>query len=162
MVVGGFTNKVELYSPNGKCQIQLAPLPNVQFRPSLLFNDGKIIACPSLTTDTKNCWSYNISQNNWSTITSFNFDHYESPGILSDNKLYVVDGTQPEVYDLRNNSWSVWPASTKLIGRTPCLIAWKDTILVIGGWIAYGVSRREGIQSFNTSSNLWTVLQGMV
>ena len=160
-MVGAFSYKVELYSPNGKCQTQLALLPNAPvFRPSLAFIDGKIITCSAYSPNIKSCWIYNNADNKWTLFSSLIYTHTESPGIVFDNKIYILDGPQSEVFDPRGNLSSTWPAPTKQIGRWPCLIVWKDTILVIGGWIQTGELKREGVQSYNTSSKQWTVLQG--
>jgi len=119
---------------------------------ALVYIDGKIIACPENTLGPMICWSYNITENNWRYITSLNYVHYDAPGVAFDNKIYFVDDEHPEVYDPRNNSLSTWPAPENKIGMGPCLIVYGDTILAIGG-----NSNSRGVQSFNTSLNLWTV-----
>ncbi len=158
LLVGGrYTNQTELFSPNGGCQYKLAPVPTSGsfFMPSLAFIDNKIIACPSFTPDTNNCWSYNITANKWSGFTSVKY-HLGGSGISYNNKIYIYDTTTPEIVDIKDNTTSSWPVPAKPIGTWPGLILWKDTILAFGG------AQANGVQSFNTSSKLWTVLdQGL-
>ena len=155
MVVGGFTNKVELYSPNGKCQFDISPIPTRKrlFAPTLAYINDKIIACPRSTSDTQNCWHYSATKNNWTAITSLQNYHSEDPGVVHNDKIFIIDDSNPEVYDPRNNSWSTWPKPTQLTGYNPCLISWKDSILAFGG-----KENQQGVQSFNSTLNTWSVL----
>ncbi len=156
-VVGGVTNKVELYSPDKGCQFALAQVPIYKqfLKPSLAFINNQILACPSDTNDTSFCWRYDIAKDQWTNITSPKYSHYESPGIALSNKLYIIDDESPEVYDFSNDLWSGWPKPTIKTGRSPCLITWKDTIIAIGG-----ENNTKRVQSFNTTSEVWTVLDG--
>ena len=148
------SNKVEFFSPVGTCQFQLAPLSNIQIilSPSLAYNDGKVVAYPSSTDHTKFCWSYSIVENTWTNITSIPHDHgWSLVTIALNKKMYIIDDTNPEVM---TNSWTRMPRSTIPIGQLPCLVTWKDTILVLG------LNGNSGfaVQSFNTTSNMWSVL----
>ena len=156
LAVGGNTGRqVELFSPKEGCQLNLAPLPvSVRaFLPSLAFVDGNVIACPSYTPESNICWSYNISENVWSSSIVLKYTHSVVPGIAFDNKLYIIDDVHPEVYDPRNNSLSLWPVPPRIIGELPCLVLWKDTIIAIGG-----LQNQQLVLSFNTSSKLWSIL----
>jgi len=157
-LVGGYLdlNQAEVYSPDGNCQFVLSPVPISRkdfFMPTLANIDDIIIACPSFTPDTQYCWQYSATENNWTAITSLQYYHYEDSGVVHNGKIFIIDDSNPEVYDLRNNSWSTWTKPAQVTGKGPCLISWKDSILAIGGQ-----ENTLGVQSFNSTLNAWSVL----
>jgi len=75
-----------------------------------------------------------------------------SPGVVHNDKIFIIDDVNPEVFDPKNNHWSQWPKPIKKADYS-CMISWKDSILVFGG-----ISNEHGVQSFNTTLNSWSVL----
>ncbi len=163
MVGNQYRNTVELFSPNGKCQFNFSSIPNLtRFgKPTLANFDDKILACPLRPSDTQNCWQYNIAENNWIPIMEFNKTENDNDiddqrlrwGVVHNGKLYVYETSNSEVYDPKTNSWSKWIEPKEPIGPGPCLISWKDSILLIGGG-----ENEIGVQSFNSTLNSWTLL----
>jgi len=157
LVVGGQSSKsVELYSPSGKCQHKLADIPiadNQFYTPSLAFINDKIIACPSFTNDTNICFEYKIQINAWTKLTSLSYYHLSSPGVVHNNKLYIIDDDNPEVYDFNNDSWSSWPTPSIKPGGYSSLISWRDSIIAFGGY-----NNKQGVQKFNSTTNDWSIL----
>jgi len=154
-VVGGFGHKeVELYSPDGTCQHSLAPFPvsgSEYFEPVLAFMDEKILACGG--RQNKNCFLYHSNNDTWADYSNSTCYHDEQPGEIFNGKLYIVDDSNPEVFDPVSYSWSSWPTPLNKTELGPCLVAWKDTFILLGGYY----DRRQ-IQTFNHSSNTWQVL----
>jgi hypothetical protein len=157
-LVGGYYNynQAEVYSPEGKCQFVISPVPTSgqQFSiPTLANIDNKIIACPSHSYDTPNCWTYNVTENTWTDITAPKYTHIHHPGVVHNNKIYIIDDSNPEVYDPQNNSWSTWPTPIKPTGSAPCIIVWRDSIIAFGG-----SSNPQIVQLFNLTVNAWSAL----
>lgn len=155
-LLGGYSsNKSELYSPDGNCQYELSPLPisGRIFAPTLANLDNKIIACPSNTNDTHICWQYNLTENAWTEIASPQYSHKEDPGIVHNGNIFIIDDSNPEVYNPVNNSWSTWPKPAMSTERGPCLISWKDSILAFGGR-----ENLKGVQIFNSTLNSWSII----
>jgi N-acetylneuraminic acid mutarotase len=154
-VVGGNVHKeVELYSPEGNCQHSLAPIPvsgSESYEPVLAFTDEKILACGG--SGNKNCYLYHTKNDSWSVYSTSSFTQNLQPGETFNEKIYITDGSNPEVFDPASNSWSSWPKPIRKTGNGPCLVAWMDTFILLGGF-----SNRQGIQTFNHSSNTWQVL----
>jgi hypothetical protein len=152
-VGGQRTKDVELYSPNGVCQFSSIQIPesNSYEISALVYIDGKIIACDYNFHGFTICWSFNISQKSWTDKTSL-YTKSKINGVAFDNKLFMIDDERPQVFDPRSNKWSNWPAPAMRTGGSSCLIVWKDEILAIGGNF-----NRQGVQSYNTSSNIWTI-----
>ena len=67
--------------------------------------------------------------------------HEYMPGIVYDNKIYIADLANPEIFDPLLNSWSTWPPAPVDVFSYPTMIPWEDSILYIGGY-----SNRQGIQ----------------
>ncbi len=64
-----------------------------------------------------------------------------------------MDDFNPEVFEPATNTWSTWPAPSIKTGDGPCMVAWKDSFLFIGGY-----STRRGVQSYNHTTKAWKVL----
>ncbi len=164
MVGDAKSNKVELFSPNGKCQFNLSSIPNLErfVFPTLANFDDKILACPKYTSDTRNCWQYNIAENDWIPIMEFNRTLIDDDidddfqirwGVAHNGKMYVYEMSNSEVYDPKTNSWSKWIEPKEPIEQAPCFISWKDSILLIRGG-----ENEIGVQSFNSTLNSWSLL----
>jgi hypothetical protein len=155
-VVGGSVHKeVELYSPEGNCQHSLAQIPvsgSQSYEPVLAYIDDKILACAGYEPN-KDCYLYHPNNDSWSIYSTSKFTHAYQPGEIYNDKIYIKDDSNPEVFDPISNSWSSWLAPLKKTGDGACLVAQKDTFLLLGG-----LSNQRGVQTFNHSSNTWQVL----
>ena len=100
-----------------------------------------------------NCFIYNIGFDNWSVYSSATYVHYDQPGEVYENKIYIVDDSRPEVFDPAEEIWSSWPAAPNKSGLGPCLLTVNATFYLFGG-----ATNTRGVQSFNHSSQNWTVL----
>ncbi len=148
--VGGWID-AEVFSPDGNCQFELARIPSGALEPVLAFIHDMILACAG--KGNKNCHLYSPTNNTWSRFSTSNFTHDYQPGEIYNGKIYIADDKSPEVLDPVSNSWSRWPAPLNKTGESPCLVAWKDSFILLGG-----SSNRRGVQTFNHSSNKWHVL----
>ncbi len=146
-------NQAEVYSPEGKCQFDISPVPVQEefFTPILANIDENILACPSFSGNTPDCWQYNMKENTWSVITSPKYSH-NRPGVVYNDKIFIIDDSTPEVYDPRNNSWSSWPMPLQPTGPGSCLIVWRDSIIAFGG-----ISNSQIVQLFNLTLSAWSV-----
>jgi hypothetical protein len=155
-VVGGNDHtEVELYSPEGNCQHNLAPIPVSgleSHEPILAYIDDKILACAGFEPN-KNCYLYHPNNDSWSIYSVSTFTHESQPGEIYNDKIYIKDVSNPEVFDPVSYSWSSWPAPLNGTGEGSCLVAWKDTFILLGG-----SSSPRGLQSFNHTSNTWQIL----
>jgi len=73
--------------------------------------------------------------------------------VVHNDKIFIINDLNPQVYDPRENTWAKWPRPVKSVGEWPCLISWTDIILVFGG-----DKNKKGLQSFNSTANVWSVL----
>ncbi len=145
--------QTEVYSPDGNCNFDLTPVPESLYLPTLAYIDDKIIACSGSTYGTQGCWQFSVTQNSWTSITSFPYKFTYPSGVVHHDKIYIIDDLNPAVYDPRNDSWSTWPKPLQHTGSSTCLISWKDSILAIGGY-----ANPQLVQSFNFTLNTWSVL----
>ncbi len=145
----GHGKNVELYSPTGKCNHKLSDLPIFCDNPVLDYVDKKIIAC----SGGKSCWEYRIKENNWSVISPAPFTHNYQAGVVHQEKLYVMDESNPQVFDSSSKTWSSWPSPPKKSGTAPSMVGLNDCIILLGG-----TSNLRGIQIFNITKQTWTVM----
>jgi hypothetical protein len=133
---------VELYSPTGNCNHKLAAFPVIAYNPVLVYVDNMIIAC----SGGKYCWEYNVKKDNWSVIATAQFTHNFQPGVVYQDKVYVMDEASPQVFDPSSRTWSSWPSPPKEFGNVPWMVGWKDCIILLGG-----TSNLRGVQIFNVT-----------
>ncbi len=150
---GNGQSSVEVYSPNGKCNYALAPLPTAgtNFGLILSYINQVIFACGGPLN--KNCWKYNVASNSWSLYTTSKFTHDYRLAATYNNQLFFEDELNPEVFDPLTNTWSSWPAPPIKTGDGPCMVVWKDTFVLIGGY-----TTRRGVQSYSHTTKTWKVL----
>ncbi len=132
----------------------MAPIPvsdSDSYEPVLSHIDDKILACGG--NGNKNCFLYHPRNDSWSVYSTSNFTQNLQPGETFNEKIYVTDDSNPEVFDPISNSWSSWLAPLNKTGEGPCLVAWMDSFILLGG-----SSNKRGIQTFNHSSNNWQIL----
>ena len=102
------------------------------------------------------CWSYDWNSDTWSNFSTGNNYHYGFPGASLDGKIYIAGndfGTAEEVFDPATNVWSSWPKPSTYHGIYSCLLAWKDSLVLLGGqWAS------KTVEMFNTSSHTWLSL----
>jgi hypothetical protein len=149
LVVGGSGTSVELYSPSGNCNHQLADFPVSSENPVLVYVDEMIIACAV----GQSCWEYNTKEDKWSVIAKALFTHNGQPGVVYQEKVYVIDEASPQVFDPSSKTWSSWPSLPNKFGNYPCIVNWKDCIILFGG-----SSNTRSFQIFNITAQTWTVL----
>ena len=152
----GYLKSIELYSPEGGCQYQLADFPidgAYLYWPAVGFIDDKIVACGGNNV-TKDCRLYDRFTDTWSVYSTGSFYHEYMPGTIYDGKIYLADITHPEIFDPVQVSWSTWPPAPVDVFSYPTLIPWQDSILYIGGY-----SNRLGIQVFNVTTSEWSLME---
>ncbi len=149
LVVGGRDDSVELYSPTGNCNYKLAAFPVIAYNPVLVYVDEMIIAC----SGGKSCWEYNVKEDNWTVIVTAPFTHNYQPGVVYQEKVYVMDEASPQVFDPSSKTWSSWPSPPNKSGFVPWMVGWKDSIILLGG-----TSNLRGVQIFNVTQQTWTVM----
>ena len=143
-VMGGY-GPVELYTPDGSCVASLAPQPFPMFKISLSYVNKSIVACGA-----SGWWNYNIAENSWAQFTSpSSYYRCQVSGVYND-KLYIVEDHNSEVFDSATNTWSPWPAPPAPSGDGPCLVTYQDSFLMFGG-----SENSRGAQQFNHTSNEW-------
>jgi hypothetical protein len=148
-VVGGTgVDSVELYSPNGKCQHQLAPV-GVLPRPFIGIMNGLVVTCNLLFFNYQQCWTYDIENNNWNPITASSFTHNHPPCVLYNNHIYVIDDKNPEIYHPETGLWTDWSAPV-LAQAGACTFVWKQNFVVLGGDI-----NTDGVLMFNVTTETW-------
>ncbi len=85
LVVGGEGKlDVELYSPESGCNHLLKSVPaqiSEFWRPILAYIDNKILACGG-SEGHKYCWSYDVANNNWLSLTESLYTHDYRPGMF--------------------------------------------------------------------------------
>jgi hypothetical protein len=140
---------VEVYSPTGNCNHRLAEFPVTIDNPVLVYVDGMIIACAGLLS----CWEYNAKEDYWSNIAEAPFSPNYQPGVVFQEKVYVIDEASPQVLDSSSKTWSSWPSPPYKSGIAPSVVGWKDSIILLGGG-----SNPRGVQIFNVSEQTWTVM----
>ena len=136
-----------MYSPTGKCNHKLKDFPENCQNPVLVQADNKIIAC----CISRYCWEYNTTTSIWSAIAPAPFPANRQPGVVYQQKVYIIDDERPQVFDPVSKTWSSWPSPPKKSGNAPSMVGWKDTIILLGG-----SSNRRGIQIFNVTEQTWT------
>jgi len=149
LVVGGRIDSVELYSPTGNCSHQLADFPIPSNNPVLVFVNEMIIGCYG----GHSCWEYNAKENNWSVIARAPFAQIYQPGVVYQEKVYIIDEASPQVFDPSSKTWSSWPSSPNKFTNAAWMVGWKDCIILLGG-----LSNVRGVQIFNITEQTWTVM----
>ena len=152
LVVGGFdSSSVELYSPTGKCNHLLAPVPASGVKnPVLVYVDEMIIACQGGVA----CWQYDTLKNSWTEISPAPFEVNFQQGAAYQSKIYVHDAQEPQVLDLESSTWSSWPSPIVDPGLSPCIVPWEDNIILFGGY-----DNLQGVQMFNHATQTWSILE---
>jgi len=140
--------RAEIYSPNGWCNYRLAEPPIETEAPVLAFANNRIIACEGM----KSCWEYNSQNDEWRNLIRAPYEAMFQPGVVLKNKLYVIDESNVHALDLINNVWSTGPKPPVDSGNASWTVAWKDSIILLGG-----NSNFKGVQMYNVKSQTWAV-----
>ena len=53
-------------------------------------------------------------------------------GIIHQEKIYIADSSAAEMYDPATGVWKSWPAPSLNMSLESCMVAWKDTFLLMG------------------------------
>jgi hypothetical protein len=126
----------------------LAPTPIRKDNPVLVFANDRIIACAGQ----QSCWQYNMQNDTWVGFTQAPFKAEYQPGVVYQNKLYVIDTSNAHVMDLENGNWSSWPMPPNSFGYAHSMVGWEDSIILFGG-----ESNMRGVQVFNITNQTWKV-----
>ena len=150
---GNGRSSSELYSPQGKCNQFLAPVPinGNNFEIILTYLNQKIFACGGYTN--KDCWQYHVASNSWSLYTTAKYTHDFQAAAIFNNNLYIVDDYNPEIFDPSAHVWSAWTAPPNRSGDGPCLVTVGDTFVLIGGY-----AKRRSVQIYSHASKSWKVM----
>jgi hypothetical protein len=108
-----------------------------------------IIAC----SGGQSCWEYSVKQDSWSVIATALFTHNFQPGVVYQEKVYIIDEASPQVFYPSSRTWSSWPSPPKKSGKAPWIVGWEDCIILLGG-----ESNLRGVQIFNITEQTWTVM----
>lgn len=113
----------------------------------LVFSNNRIIAC-----NEDGCWEYNPHNNVWVKLVKASFENLNQPGVVLDNKLYIVSHYRVKILDLMTNYWSTGPKPPIIFGPGPSIVGWKDLVIVLGGSYSDMV-----VQVFNVTSQTWII-----
>jgi hypothetical protein len=138
----------EIYSPTGECNYKLATTPIRKNNPVLIFVNNRIVACAGQ----QNCWKYHIQNDTWVNFTQAPFRAEYQPGVVYQNKLYVIDTSNAHVMDLENGNWSSWPMPPNKFGSAHFLVGWRDSIILFGGH-----NNKRGVQVYDIRNQTWKV-----
>jgi len=146
---------VEIYSPNGGCNYQLAALPMQLYANYFLGRyKEKVIVCLGYSDqwggDNRQCWQYFYTSNTWAYLTQSTYIHRWRTPFIYKNFVYFVDGSNPERYDMENNQWSVGISAPYNPGDAPCMVVYYDSVFVLGG-----NSYNTGNQQYNFTTQTW-------
>ena len=61
----------------------------------MAYLDDKILACAGNNLS-HTCFNYDPIMDTWSVISNSSYGHEYMPGVVSDNKIYLADDTNPE------------------------------------------------------------------
>ena len=99
------------------------------------------------------CWKYLPEQSFWKILTNTsNYSHYQ-PGVAYQGRVYLFnDPDLGQLYDPVSNIWSTWPLPLIQAGSSPCMLIWRDSVLLLGGSL-----NLKGVQMFNFTTQNWSV-----
>ena len=107
---------VELYSPTGKCNHQLASLPvYVGSDPVVGFIKKPIVACYGRSA----CWRYQPFLNIWKTISSADYDNKFHSGAVYLDRIYIHNANNSKAFHPTAPSWSNWLSPLLISEITP-------------------------------------------
>jgi hypothetical protein len=158
MIIGGFqgtpsNTAIEIYSPNGLCNFNnKSTLGEKKVIFVLIANS--VVICGN--SNKFNCWKFDFRSKKWTTLAQSKNTHSTRPAKVYQNKLYIVEDLNPEIYDAENNDWSTWERPLDITGGFACSAIWKDTLLVVPNY--NGIS--NNFQQYNFTSKVWNFLNG--
>merc|ERR1711936_792635 len=115
----------------------------------------------------KTCDAFDFSQQDWIKMSNMNENRHNSASVSIFGKLFVLGGHNGvsimktvEVYDPERQAWSNSPEmQVELTGH--CAVAYKDSIIVMGGTKEGGLDTQE-VFKFNLTSNKWIPMAPMM
>jgi hypothetical protein len=147
-------SQVGLYSPSGKCQYTITPLPpspiGIAYLTMSLLNK-QVLACGG--TNNKNCYIYDVATDKWSIYSTSNAFHTDMRGVVHQGKVYLTDNTKPEVFDPVTKTWSTWTAPP-FSGGCACFVSWKNVIFRFGP----GNGNYRQVLQYDPTTKIWTTL----
>ena len=99
------------------------------------------------------CNRYNFYGNIWEHFTTSQYPHYGTPAKVYQNKLYIAENSNPEIFDPESGSWSKWEQPLNQTGTHACSAIWRDTLLVFGG-----ITSNYSFEQYNFTTESWTNL----
>ena len=160
---------MEVFSPSGRCNRKLQPLPHPARNPLVELVDGSLIACGGSKDESEDtetgrlCWQYIHGSDSWVQIENLQHRRRYSSSASIGGNMFVTGGyipeegrmTSTEVWRKRNG----WKEGVEIQpGRDGhCSVAFgKVGFIVSGGWMAESL-----VQLYNISSKTWTNLTSL-
>ena len=160
---------VEVFSPSGRCNRKLQPLPHPARNPLLELVDGSLVACGGSVGDEEQkepgrlCWQYCAGNDSWVHTTDLKHRRRYSSSTSVGGTMFVTGGYIPEegrmssteVWRKRNG----WKEGTEINpGRDGhCSVSLgRAGFIVSGGWMAESL-----VQMYDLRSKTWTNLSSM-
>ena len=160
---------MEVFSPSGRCNRKLQPLPRPARNPLVQLVDGSLIACGGSFEDYelhdtgRLCWQYHSGNDSWVQIAHLKHRRRYSSSASVGGNLFVTGGYIPE--EGRLSSTEIWRKRNgwkKGIEMQPgrdghCSVALgKDGFIVSGGWLAESL-----VQMYNINTKTWSNLTSL-
>lgn len=160
---------VEVFSPSGRCNRKLQPLPRPARNPLVQLVDGSLIACGGSQADSglhdtgRLCWQYYAGNDTWAQIADLKHKRRYSSSASVGGNMFVTGGYIPgegrmsstEVWRKRNG----WREGIEIQpGRDGhCSVPnGKDGFIVSGGWMAESL-----VQMYNINNKTWSNLTSL-
>ena len=113
-----------------------------------------LLYCQNIHLQGKGCWIYDKDTDTWSVYSSGNYGHGDYPGTVHKHKIYIAgDIYYPEMFDPTTKEWSTWPKPNSPHGKHSCLLAWQDSLILLGGF-----NSSRTVEMFQVSSQTWKSL----
>ena len=109
---------------------------------------------PFLQSQNKDCWVFDVNENSWSLYSSAIYYYGDEIGTEHSNKIFITgDSSYPEIFDPITNEWSTWPKPNSLHYWHSCLLAWQDSLILLGGQ-----NSSRTVEMYQISSQTWKSL----
>ena len=134
MVVGGAKNSFqqsEVFVPRQVCQKKLPDLPFRVASPIAVSINGLLVVCGNQISITV-CYKFDKS-GTWNLYTTAPTNHYNYPGVVLNDKLYVYNDKSPEIFDPAIPMWNKWEKAKTRVGFQACMTVARGKIYLIGG-----------------------------
>ena len=156
MIIGGLSNStatssVEIYSPNGLCNVKLSASSPSETNQFLVLIANSLLYCGNSAN--LKCWTFQFGNKSWNALTSSQNTHPARPAKVYQQKLYIAEDVNPEVYNSETDIWSTWERPMNTSGAYACSAIWGDTLLVLEGLV-----NNHLFYQFNFTIQVWNNL----